>query len=131
MNCPYCSNPVPEGAAFCGNCGAKMDALPAPAAPPVEPAPDSEPVAAYSAPPPAEPAPVFSPPESPVYTPPAPGVAPKKSNRNTIIIVVVVLVLLCCCCLALVAVMQLGPIISAFGSQTGSYYPFGTPTIRK
>jgi len=129
MNCPYCSNPVADGAAFCGNCGAKMDAPAAPAAAPVQPAPVSEP-AVYTAPPPLEPAPVFAPPEAPVYMPPAPGVAPKKSNRNMIIIVVVILLLLCCCCLAVVIVSQILPILAALGSQSGSYFPFGTPTPR-
>jgi hypothetical protein len=104
MNCPYCANAVPDGAGFCGNCGAKLDAASTPASLPPQVAAETpqEPV---SPPPfvmePAAPPPGFT----PAYTPPPP--AAKKSNTTLIIIVVVVLLLLCCCCALFVA---FGPI---------------------
>jgi hypothetical protein len=65
-----------------------------------------------------------------VYTPPALGVAPKKSNRNMIIIVVVVLVLLCCCCITLLAGWWVSQTLSSLPYSQGGTFIFGTPTPR-
>ncbi len=119
MNCPYCGGSVAEGAAFCGNCGAKMDAQPAPA---TETPFASEP----ATPPPADFASTVGPTEGPVFTPPALAVPPKRSNRNKILIIIVVAVLLCCCCFILISV--LGPMLLALGTPTGTIYTYLTPS---
>lgn len=107
MNCPYCGTQAAEGAAFCGNCGAKLE-TPAAA---VSPAPWQEsaegtftPPVETVAPPPLAFTPSYSPPPA----------APKKRNTVLIIaIVVIVLLLLCCCCLIFVVPTFLGPFLDA------------------
>ncbi len=104
MNCPYCGTQAAEGAAFCGNCGAKLETLAAA----VSPAPWQEsaegtftPSVETVAPPPAF---------TPSYSPAA--AAPKKRNTVLIIaIVVIVLLLLCCCCLIFGVYPFLGPLM--------------------
>jgi hypothetical protein len=60
MFCEHCGNNLPDGAKFCGACGAKMEAQPAP------PAPAHYPPPAY-----AQPYPV-QPPQPQAYAPPPP-----------------------------------------------------------
>ena len=106
MNCPYCGTQAAEGAAFCGNCGAKLE-TPAAA---VSPAPWQESAEGTFAPPVETVAP-------PAFTPsysPAAAAAPKKRNTVLIIaIVVIVLLLLCCCCLIFVVPSIVGPFLDA------------------
>lgn len=74
--CPQCSANVPEGNAFCGECGFKMANAPAPAAPPVTtPAPSIAPVAspAPTAPPASAPSPAIQ-----TSTPPPASAPPAK-----------------------------------------------------
>lgn len=154
MNCPYCGNAVPDGAAFCGNCGAKLEAAAAPVGLPPQPSAeiDQEPMAppapisgpdpvmepmapppgftpTYAPPPAPFPGPVMEPmAPPPAFTPsysPPPAPA-KKSNTTLIIIIVVVLLLLCCCC-ALFFVS--GPILATF-NEIVAQYSMPTPGLR-
>ncbi len=129
MNCPYCANAVTEGAAFCGNCGAKLEAA-APAGLPPQPAAEipQEPLA----PPPGPvegPVPVIEPMApppgfTPAYTPPS---APaKKRNTTLIIVIVLVALLLCCCCVIL---FSLGPIATMITDVSGQL-SLPTPRVR-
>ena len=107
MNCPYCANAVPDGAGFCGNCGAKLESANIPASLP--PQASAEIPQETMSPPPAFVMEPMAPPPgfTPAYTPPpAPA---KKSNTTLIIVIVVVLLLLCCCCALFFA---FGPIAS-------------------
>ncbi|MBE6967082.1 MAG: zinc ribbon domain-containing protein [Ruminococcaceae bacterium] len=94
MKCPSCGTELQENARFCGTCGTKVEAIPAPApeaAPVPEPTPSFippvEPVAAPVAPvappvvpaaPVAAPAPVATVAPAPVYTQPAAPVYPQQ-----------------------------------------------------
>jgi hypothetical protein len=125
MNCPYCANAVPDGAAFCGNCGAKLEA----AAPPAGLPPQSTGEISQEPPPP--PAPFSAPVMEPVGPPPgftasyAPPPAPaKKSNTTLILVVIGVALLLCCCCSVFFAVAQMGPVFTDIIGQ------MVTPTTR-
>ena len=71
MFCPNCGNQIPEGSAFCGNCGTKVEA---PAAP--QPAPQP----AYEAPQ----QPAYQAVQEPVYVAPQQSVqvAPVVNNAN-------------------------------------------------
>jgi hypothetical protein len=40
MNCPSCAHATPDGSLFCEACGAKLELICAPAAPPISRAPD-------------------------------------------------------------------------------------------
>ncbi len=116
MNCPYCGNAVPDGAAFCRNCGAKLEAATIPAGLPPQ----------ASAEIPQEP---MSPPPGPVMEPmaPPPGFTPgygapppppaKKSNTTLIIVVILVVLLLCCCCGLLIAISQMGSVFTDIAGQ--------------
>ena len=140
MNCPYCGNPSPDGAAFCGNCGAKLEAAgaasvaPAPVAqdvvtaaaapvaslPAPEPMPEpAPPPASYTMPPP--------PPYTPSYTAPAPP-PKKKSNRTLLIVVAILLLLLCCCCTVGFAIIQISSQLPDFTRELN--FVIGTPTPR-
>lgn len=138
MNCPYCGNPSLDGAAFCGNCGAKLEALPAPSTPAPEvlaaapelagalPAPEPEPAPAPSPEPP--PAPAYAPPAAaytPSYTAPTPP-PQKKGNRTLLIIVAVVLLSLCYCCILIFALFSMIPWDTT--SVQEFQFIFGTPT---
>jgi len=119
MNCPYCANAVPDGAAFCGNCGAKLEAanIPASLPPSVRPGASAEIPREPMSPPPAfvmepvAPPPGFTPGYAP---PPAPA---KKSNTTLIIIVVLVVLLLCCCCGLIIAISQMGSVFTDLAGQ--------------
>jgi hypothetical protein len=133
MNCPYCGNAVLAGAAFCGNCGAKLDAATAPAGLPPQPsaeivqepmAPTPAPISASGPEPAVEtmaPPPGFAPSYAPPpgftasYAPP-PALA-KKSNTTLIIIVVLVVLLLCCCCGAIIALSQMSSVFTDVVTQ--------------
>lgn len=102
MKCTSCGTELQENARFCGTCGTKVEAIPAPAPeaapvpeptpsfiPPVEPvaapvapvAPPVVPAAPVAAPAPVAtvaPAPVYTQPAAPVYTQPAAPVYPQQ-----------------------------------------------------
>ncbi len=106
MNCPYCGSQTAEGATFCGNCGAMLEAPTSPAVS-VPPTPAEEIASdAFPAPSPeiVTPPPALTPSFAPLATP-----APKKRNTILIIIVVVILLLVCCCCLLFLTPFLLGP----------------------
>ncbi len=85
LNCPKCGKPVPDGAAFCGGCGASMNqaAQPAPPPQPAQPVPPTQPA------PPA----YAQAPAPPGYAPPQP-VAPAKSGTSCWLIGCVALLLI-------------------------------------
>lgn len=124
MNCPYCGNAVPDGAAFCGNCGAKLEAANIPASLPPQASAEipQEPMS----PPPAFVMEPMAPPPgfTPAYSPPPPPA--KKSNTTLIIIVVVVLLLLCCCC---AVIFSFGP-IAAMLTDVFNQMSVPTPRLR-
>ncbi len=91
MHCSNCGEINPEGAEFCGSCGARMTAAPSPGAPPpgpptpatTPPPPPPPPTAAgwVPAPPPATYG-QSSPPPPPGYAPPPPGYGPQTSGPS-------------------------------------------------
>ena len=108
MLCKNCGNQLPDGTAFCSNCGAAQSLpAPAPAAeqPVAAPAPVAVPVAPVAAPAPSpampyvdptvmveQPAPVAQPPQGYAFTP-APVPAPaKKGHKGLIITLIIVIV---------------------------------------
>lgn len=117
MECPYCGSTVPQDAAYCGNCGAKLESAKAPE---VLPGPISGPAEETVTPQqeqPVSPPPSFTPAFS--VTPPA---SPARRNTGYIIaLVIVVLLLLCCCCLlTIIAVLGAsGTLLETFAPAAG------------
>lgn len=91
MFCPKCGTQVPEGAAFCGGCGNRLNQAAQPT-PPVQPAYNQQPVR----------------PAQPVYAPQP--VAPRKQNGAKSVLVVVTMLL----SLVLIAASVVAPLATAF-----------------